>query len=292
MLPESVLTRLNVTSALDDKIVDWFKAVGAASIGLGILNVLFVHGSKFLFVKRGWQFSLTLIVGMLLGLIVMSFDWWRLSQVSEHGKNFDILAKFGEKISKEKRDPEKDFYPYVLKEVSNTKDWLIGQGPSWERDELTKTLGEIEKKPSTEKVAPILTAAAGLSRAVGRHAYEGSKERAAYKIMMDGVFTPLATSLFSLLAFFMATAAYRAFRIRSFEAVLMLIAAAIVMIGQTPFGPQIWEGFPSLRLWLLQIPNAGAFRAIKIGAAVAGLVLLFRMWLSIEANTGAREEKS
>jgi hypothetical protein len=95
--------------------------------------------------------------------------------------------------------------------------------------------------------------------------------------------------MFSLLAFYMAAAAYRAFRIRSAESALMMGAALLVMLGQIPFGIWVWDRFPEIRLWLLTVPNAAAFRGIAIGAAVAGLVMAFRMWLSIESESFSRE---
>jgi hypothetical protein len=91
--------------------------------------------------------------------------------------------------------------------------------------------------------------------------------------------------MFALLGFYMAAAAYRAFRIRSYESALMMAAAVIVMLGQIPFGIWIWEGFTDIRLWLLSTPSTGAFRAVKFGAAIAGLIMAFRMWLSIETHS-------
>ena len=82
-----------------------------------------------------------------------------------------------------------------------------------------------------------------------------------------------------------AAAAYRAFRIRSYESALMMTAALIVMCGQMSFTLRIYEGFSVWRDWLMNVPNTAAFRAIRIGAAVAGLVLAFRMWFSIESQS-------
>src|SRR5439155_2152544 len=63
--------------------------------------------------------------------------------------------------------------------------------------------------------------------------------------LFDGIYVNLTATMFSLLAFYIVSAAYRAFRIRSGEALLLMIAAVIVMLTPLPLGTQITNWLPS-----------------------------------------------
>ena len=62
--------------------------------------------------------------------------------------------------------------------------------------------------------------------------YEGSS----FYWMYNYIYLPLGSTMFALLAFFVASASYRAFRIRNFEATLLLISGVILMLGRVPVG--------------------------------------------------------
>ncbi len=100
--------------------------------------------------------------------------------------------------------------------------------------------------------------------------------------------SPVTATMFSLLAFFIASAAYRAFRIRNVIATLLLLAAVIVMLGRVPVGEIItswmpeWMRLPSLANFLLTVPNVAAKRAIYIGVGLGVAAVSLKIILGIE----------
>lgn len=117
-----------------------------------------------------------------------------------------------------------------------------------------------------------------------------------FKIMQDWFFQPLQSTIFSLLAFFMASAAFRAFRARNTEATILLVAAGLVMAGRVPLLELLAAPFPALhpsaasasqflgRLteWIMDTPNGAAQSGIIIGAALGAASMAIRVILGIE----------
>ena len=106
----------------------------------------------------------------------------------------------------------------------------------------------------------------------------------AYKWVFDFVFIPLNATMFALLAFYIASAAFRAFRARNIEATVLLIAAIVVMIGRVPIGEALSEQLPTLVNWLMEVPNTAARRAIFVGAALGAIATGIRIILGIERS--------
>jgi hypothetical protein len=103
-----------------------------------------------------------------------------------------------------------------------------------------------------------------------------------FDFMFDHVYFPLSATIFALLAFYVASAAFRAFRAKNIHATLLLVAAVIVMVGRVPVGGAIWSGFPWLQEWLMTWPNTAGQRAIQIGAAIGMIATGLRVIFGIE----------
>ncbi len=115
----------------------------------------------------------------------------------------------------------------------------------------------------------------------------------AFDFLFDGLLVNLDAAMFSLIAFFILSAAYRAFRVRNVEAGIMMGAAVVILMSFVPLGlaltswldPNTFAGnfrIDSLADWLLDTINTPALRAIDLGLGLGILAMAIRIMLGLE----------
>lgn len=116
-----------------------------------------------------------------------------------------------------------------------------------------------------------------------------SPERGPYVWMFDYVQAPMQSTMFALLAFYVASASYRAFRARSVHAALLLTAGVIVMLGRVPLGEMIGVqicgtniSLASISSWVLDYPNLAAKRGVMIGVGLGMTATAIKIIVGIE----------
>ncbi|MBU0609809.1 MAG: hypothetical protein KKI08_18135 [Armatimonadetes bacterium] len=105
-----------------------------------------------------------------------------------------------------------------------------------------------------------------------------------FKWLFDTIVVPLDSTMFALLAFFMASAAYRTFRARTPEATVLLLVAVIVMIGRVPIGELFYKHMPQVSEWFMMYPTVAAKRGILFGVALGSIATSLRIILGIERS--------
>jgi len=97
------------------------------------------------------------------------------------------------------------------------------------------------------------------------------------------MYQPLGAALFSLLAFFVTTAIFRSLRVRNAEAMVMLVVALIVVIGQAPFSTAApMDAVAGIKNWLFDYPVLAGIRAILLGVAFGAIGISIRVLLGFE----------
>ncbi len=103
-----------------------------------------------------------------------------------------------------------------------------------------------------------------------------------------------------MLAFYIASAAFRAFRAKNLEAVLLLGTAFIILLGRTFAGvlltswidPANWEGFryftglriENLTVYIMSVFNTAGNRAIMIGIALGIVATSLKVLLGVDRS--------
>ena len=127
----------------------------------------------------------------------------------------------------------------------------------------------------------------------------------AFWLSYEYAFKPLTATVFALLAFYVASAAFRAFRAKNTEAVLLLGTAFIILLGRTFAGvlltswidPAVWSGFEyftglrieNLTVYIMSVFNTAGNRAIMIGIALGIVATSLRVLLGLDRSYLGRD---
>lgn len=116
-------------------------------------------------------------------------------------------------------------------------------------------------------------------------------EGSVFQTIYETIFVPAGSTMYALLAFFVASASYRAFRAKNVQATILLVAAFIILLGRTPFGMMLTSWIPdeysimqipNLAVWIMNSPNLAGQRAIMVGIGLGVVSISLRLILGIE----------
>ena len=124
----------------------------------------------------------------------------------------------------------------------------------------------------------------------GSYIHEGGAFWWIYQYM----FLPLSATMFAMLAFYIASAAFRAFRAKNVEAIILLVTAFIVLLGRTYAGVVLTDGLPDslsfLRLeqftedTIMNVFNLAGTRAIMIGIGLGIVSTSLKVLLGVDRS--------
>ena len=126
----------------------------------------------------------------------------------------------------------------------------------------------------------------------GDYVQEGSS----FWFIYQYAFYPLGATMFALLACFIASAAFRAFRAKNTEAIILLSTAFIVLVGRTYAGTALTGWMPealqfdNLTGTIMNVFNLAGNRAITIGIGLGVVSLSLKILLGVDRSYLGTEE--
>ena len=125
----------------------------------------------------------------------------------------------------------------------------------------------------------LLLISLGLMAALGIFA---GTNTATYRFWYNSLLVPMSSATYAMLAFYIASAASRAFMARTSEAAVLLISAVLLMIGNVPIGEMIYPDYRSVSSWILNVPNLAGQRGVMISAAIGGVATSLRVLVGVD----------
>ncbi len=117
----------------------------------------------------------------------------------------------------------------------------------------------------------------------------GRAAAAVFDAAYEQVLQPIQAAMLSLLAFYMASAVFRSFRLTSAPATILLISALTVLLARVPLGEQLVPRISLFSTWIIRVPNVAATRGLWIGIGLAAAATAIRVILGIQGPSGGRK---
>ncbi len=255
--------------ALEEVFPQWIQIIMTFTMILGAFSLIRFNFQKIARKQNGWGYSVVLLTGFfvmaILGMI--SGSWPALEPKFEIGAKFRCLAD--NRLSDEEV------------EVLNVK--VTKEGAkivTIQSNRLDKNNKPIVKDVSADRLkTPFM-----------------SNINILQQVMFEGVFKSAQSTMFALLAFFVASASFRAFRIKSKEAGLLMFSAFIVMLGNVPLGNMLSNLFSyipfigkfldiaAIKEWIMAYPSSAAQSAILIGAMLGYISSSLKIIFGVERS--------
>lgn len=145
---------------------------------------------------------------------------------------------------------------------------------------LKNHIVRIQKRPNERFYSAVLVVAVIVMSALGFSG--GIDQGSSFLWVFNHLQAPMQATVFSLLAFYVTSAAFRGFRARSVESTILIGAGLIVLIGRVPLGDLITPHLPATADWIVNVPALAAKRAILIGIGLGMVATALKVISGVE----------
>jgi len=253
----------DIKSFVDDDATQWYDILASFAIFLGALNLLKMQIQKIIKRKNGWQYSVFAILGFVFAFTAGFLMRGAYTvDINSAGETPQAVAQ----VLADETENSFDESEVVLGLIEEGGPLML-EKVHWTEKSAKDMVNKLQETGASVEIIPVQrTGGANLS-----------KKGSFFNWMFFKIFTPLSATMFALLAFLVASAAYRAFRIRNFEATLLLASGIIIMLGRVPIGSKISSWFVLYILVLLVTIMVNTWkknRILTFGTLGLGLLLV------------------
>jgi len=251
-----------IQNFVDNDSTQWYDIIASFAIFLGALNLLKLQLMKIYKKQNNWQYSILAVLGFFFALFA-GFLYRGAYTVSLSG----VAVENHQEVAGIIATGTHNNVALITAGLEGNDDYTIPMVFMTEGG--AEALGEDLSSYGATVISPVQWGA-HLTVKLGN---SGSL----FWWIFNYIFTPLSASMFALLAFFVASASYRAFRIRNFEATLLLSAGIILMLGRVPVGQMIspwFVGFIFILAMGAVIAPMVKNKFITVSIVVAGIAIL------------------